>query len=295
MLLSRSPNRDRDRDQEVQMGQSLAEAAVRGTSTLTDEKRELLAAGDIEGLLALNRTTFGGFTMMAKEDDVDDDDADDDDDDDSDDDDDDDDDDDEDDEDDKGKRKPSAERRRIRELIAESTKHRKRASERGRRIAELEAEVAQLKKGSKAKGKDDEDDSDEDDSEAAKLKEENEKLQQRVVQSTLRTEFTDLTTGPKALAEFKNPKAAFRLLDLDDVEIDEDGDIIGLDEAIKALAKSEPYLLADKAKQEDDDEDDDDEDKPRRRRTGTPAGGNKRKKGNPNREKLLSKYPALRR
>lgn len=278
------------------MGQSLAEAAVRGTSTsLTDEKRELLANGDIEGLLALNRNSFGGFTMMAKDDDADDDDNDDNDDDDDDDGDDDDDDDDEDDEDEKAKRKPSAEKRRIRELIAESTKHRKRASERGRRIAELEAEIAKLSKGTKAKGKDDEDDSDEDDSEAAELKAQNEKLQERLVTQTLRTEFTDLTTGPKALAQFKNPKAAFRLLDLDDVEIDDDGDIIGLDDAIKALAKSEPYLLVDKAKDEDDEDEDDDEDKPRRRRTGTPAGGSKRKKGNPNRDKLVSKYPALRR
>lgn len=279
--------------------QSLADAAVRGTSSLTDEKRELLANGDIEGLLALNRQHFGGFVMVKREDDDADDDADDDDDDSDDDDDDDDDEDDDDADDDKGSKslsqKLKAKNRAIERLNNESAKHRKQAVQRGRRIAELEAEVAQLKKGSKAKGKDDEDDSNEDDSEAARLKEENEKLQQRVVQSTLRTEFTDLTTGPKALAEFKNPKAAFRLLDLDDVEIDDDGDIIGLDEAIKALAKSEPYLLVSKDDEKDDDEDDDDEDKPRRRRTGTPAGGSKRKKGNPNREKLVSKYPALRR
>ena len=107
-----------------------------------------------------------------------------------------------------------------------------------------------------------------------------------MIRSQLRTEFSDLTTGPKAIAAFRNPKAAFRLLDLDDVEID-DGEIIGLDDAIKELAEDEPYLLVkereDKAKS-----------KARRRSTGQKSGTS-RKRGNPNRDKLLAKYPALRR
>jgi hypothetical protein len=43
--------------------------------------------------------------------------------------------------------------------------------------------------------------------------------------------------------EWNNPKAALRLLDLDDVEIDDEGNVTGLDKAVKALADSEPYLL----------------------------------------------------
>ncbi len=46
--------------------------------------------------------------------------------------------------------------------------------------------------------------------------------------------------------------AAMKLLDLDDVEIDDDGEIDGLDKAIKALAKSHAFLI------KDDDEDDED-------------------------------------
>lgn len=278
------------------MGQSLAEAAVRGTTSTTEEARKLLDQGDIAGLLALQTQRFGGFKMKLDDadDDQDDDDVEDDDDDDQDDDD-----DEDDDDDDKGKRKkPTAAERRIQELSAESKKYRLKSVSRGKRVAELEAELEKLKTGGKAKAKtkdadDDEDDSDKDDSEAKRLKQENLQLQERLVRQQLRTEFTDLVTGPKALAQFKNPRAAFKLLDLDDVEIDEDGDIDGLEDAIKALAKDEPYLLADKASKDDEDDDEDD-DRPRRRRTGQPTGGG-RKKGNPNRDKLVSKYPALRR
>lgn len=86
-----------------------------------------------------------------------------------------------------------------------------------------------------------------------------------------------------------NPKAALRLADLSDVEIDDEGNVTGLKEALDALAKSDPYLLA-KAKSDDDDDDDD---KGKNSATGQPVG--KKSKGNPNRDKLLEKYPALRR
>jgi hypothetical protein len=84
---------------------------------------------------------------------------------------------------------------------------------------------------------------------------------------------------------WKNPRAALRLVDLSEVEIDDEGEVTGLDKALDALAKSDPYLLADSG----DDNDDGD---------STPTGqppARQRSKGNPNREKLLEKYPALRR
>jgi hypothetical protein len=59
-----------------------------------------------------------------------------------------------------------------------------------------------------------------------------------------------------------------------------------MEDAIKDLAKSHPYLLV---KEKDDDDDDDDDDKPRRRKTGQRTGGT-RKKGQPNRDALIKKY-----
>lgn len=78
-----------------------------------------------------------------------------------------------------------------------------------------------------------------------------------------------------------NPKAALKLADLSEVEIDDEGTVSGLREALDKLAKSDPYLLA-RAK-------DDEDDGP----TGQPMGS--RPRGNPSRDKLLEKYPALRR
>lgn len=88
-----------------------------------------------------------------------------------------------------------------------------------------------------------------------------------------------------------NPQAALRLLDLSEVEIDDDGKIDGLKEAVDKLIKEEPYLL--KKDNEDEDEDDSDEEKIK-----PPAGqGTRRRKsgGKPEqaRQKLLDKYPGL--
>lgn len=87
--------------------------------------------------------------------------------------------------------------------------------------------------------------------------------------------------------EWANPRAALKLADLSEVEIDDDGAVTGLAEALNALAKSDPYLLKSKS------EDDDDEDEGRPGATGQPP--RKKSKGNPDREKLLAKYPALNR
>lgn len=271
------------------MGQSLATRAVSGGTSsysLSDDALSALQSGDIEALMASHRSRFGGFTMLKEdEDDQDDDDSDDDsgaddgDDDESDE-------DEDDDADDKSKKKADP---RIKELSDENARWRVKFRKRGERISELETEIAELKKGKpKSKGKDDDEaDASGDDSASNELKTENEKLKEKLVTQSIRMEFNDLVTGSDALAKFKNPKTAFRLLDLSEVEIDEDGDITGLDDAIKALVKSDPYLLG-KGK------DDDDEDDEKPGSTGQPTG-RKRGKGNPNRDKLLDKYPALRR
>jgi len=91
--------------------------------------------------------------------------------------------------------------------------------------------------------------------------------------------------------KWENPKAALRLADLSEVEIDDEGNVTGLREALDKLAKSDAYLL----KKSSDDDDDDDDDKGKGGPVGQPVGGRQKQKGNPDREKLLSKYPALRR
>ena len=59
-----------------------------------------------------------------------------------------------------------------------------------------------------------------------------------------------------------NPDRAWRMLDLAEVEINDDGTVEGLEDAIKALAESDPYLIKKaNAAQDDDDTDDTDDGK----------------------------------
>lgn len=82
-----------------------------------------------------------------------------------------------------------------------------------------------------------------------------------------------------------NPERALALLDLSDVTIAEDGTVIGMDKAIEALSKSDPYLI----KTEDTPAGD-------LPPSGTPAGsGGRKPNASADREKMLAKYPALRR
>lgn len=84
-----------------------------------------------------------------------------------------------------------------------------------------------------------------------------------------------------------NPDRALRLLDLSEVEVNDEGEVIGMVEAIESLAKSDPYLIKTDA--------DDDEGK-----GGAPSGtsvgsnGKTKDKGKLDRAALEKKYPALR-
>lgn len=84
---------------------------------------------------------------------------------------------------------------------------------------------------------------------------------------------------------WRNPDTALKVIDLSEVDIDKDGKITGLDQAIKKLAESDSYLL----EQTDDD-------------TGLPKQpSGDRTKGKPQdrkvkaREDLVKKYAALQR
>lgn len=77
---------------------------------------------------------------------------------------------------------------------------------------------------------------------------------------------------------------ALRLADLSDVEIEEDGTVVGLKEALRALAKSKPHLIK---KADDKDE---------KRGPSGSANNGKRKgaKDKPDRTALSANYPILR-
>lgn len=86
----------------------------------------------------------------------------------------------------------------------------------------------------------------------------------------------------------------------EEVEIDEDGEVHGIESALKRIAKKKPWLIkAEKQDDDDDDEDEDDEDddKPEARRRTNQSGApqnRRRTKGGPDRQKLLQTYPSLR-
>jgi len=243
------------------MSRRLVGAAGRGVvkTVLSPEQQALLAEGDIEGLLEFHRAQFGSAKMEDEGDEDDEDEGD--------------------EGDAKGKRKKQDPKDvKIQELTAEAKKHRLKAREHRTAREQLEAENAELKrklsKATKGKDSSDDDEDGEDDAPPARVQE----LERTNEDLLIRLEFMANNKH-----EWKNPKAALKLLDLSDVEI-EDGEVVGLEDAIDQLAKDEPYLLKE-AKGE-----------PKQRRRG-PSGqptGTKRK-GNPNRDKLLSKYPALRR
>jgi hypothetical protein len=88
----------------------------------------------------------------------------------------------------------------------------------------------------------------------------------------------------------------------EDVEIDDDGEVTGVKDALKRIARKKPWLIkeADKASDDDDDEDDDedDTDEPAAQRrtskaTASAAAGRRKRKGEADREALLRTYPAL--
>jgi hypothetical protein len=97
--------------------------------------------------------------------------------------------------------------------------------------------------------------------------------------------------------DWVDPSDALRLVDLDEVDVDEDGtvDAKALRLALRDLAKRKPHLVK-KAKTESDaDEDEDQEDEePRSRRSGSTMNSRRKGKGQvPSREQLAKKFPVL--
>lgn len=85
--------------------------------------------------------------------------------------------------------------------------------------------------------------------EADKLKAEKEAAEQQAATYKTRFEKTARTNAfLKASGDLKlawvNTDTALRIAELDDLEINEDGSVDGIKDAVKALAKDHPYLLA---------------------------------------------------
>jgi hypothetical protein len=155
-----------------------------------------------------------------------------------------------------------------------------------RRKAELETEVSTLKTENaalKAEGKDGK----LDEATTARVTE----LQKTVDESSKTIQTLRINNAFLSANDFTwhDPEDAMRLADLSEVEIEEDGTVVGLKEALKKLAKAKPHLI--KKAEVKDDADVDDEDK-------NPSGSatNGRRKGGrakPDRAALSKTYPVL--
>lgn len=104
-----------------------------------------------------------------------------------------------------------------------------------------------------------------------------------------------LTASAQAKVVWHDPKVAMRAAELEDLEIDEDGNVVGIEEAVKTLAKSHKYLVNKDTGADDDEEE---EKKPRRGASGSGIGSVKSAKGKKtdgkiSREDLIKRFPAL--
>lgn len=158
---------------------------------------------------------------------------------------------------------------RITALEKEKDRHFRKAAREKKRADGLQVLLDAKAPAAKDKSKDE----DEDSSESARKVE---------VNTALALQNAFLMADTKH--EFVNTKAALKLLDVSDIDIDEDGTVDGMDEAIEALAKDHPYLLKKKAA-------------PARRKTGdgpTSSTKNSEKSAAAKKRELENRYPALR-
>lgn len=102
------------------------------------------------------------------------------------------------------------------------------------------------------------------------------------VGNAVRDHMSDLKLNPK------RTKAILRVIDLDDVDVEEDGTVEGVREALEQIAQDYPEWVLDPGGDEDDDEGS------RRRTSGRSSGKPRGKsKGGIDRNELASKFPAL--
>lgn len=128
--------------------------------------------------------------------------------------------------------------------------------------------------------------------EAAEAKEKADKLSAKLRSQTLELAFFKANT-----IDWADPADALKLVDLDEVDVDEDGtvDAKALRLALRDLAKRKPHLVKkSKAEPDDDDDEDDEDDEPRSRRSAPRMNGRRKGKGQtPSRADLAKKFPVL--
>jgi hypothetical protein len=128
--------------------------------------------------------------------------------------------------------------------------------------------------------------------EANEAKERASKLADKVRSQNLRLAFYESNT-----IEWADPADALKLVDLDEVDVDDDGtvDAKALRLALKDLAKRKPHLVKPKAAPEDDEDDEDDDEEPRSKRTAPTMNRRKNRVKAPTRADLAKKFPVLNR
>lgn len=182
---------------------------------------------------------------------------------------------------------------RLEDAEARAARYKKRMQAADRKNSEMAARITALEKGG------DKDKDAEPSEDLITAQKEVETL--REANSTLRVENSFLLNNTFT---WHDPKDVLALVLKDeDVEVDEDGEVAGMAQALKRIAKNKPWLVkkvesARDADTDDDDEDDEDDDEPvarrRQRSGGAQNGGTARQKGL-DRQKLLQTYPALNR
>lgn len=99
-----------------------------------------------------------------------------------------------------------------------------------------------------------------------------------------------LIASQKAKVNWFDVKIAQAAIESDDIEIDEEGNVTGMDEAVKALAKAKGFLV-DRGKSDKEDEEEDKKNGP----SGSAVGSRKKPKGSNtlDENKLREMFPAL--
>lgn len=153
-----------------------------------------------------------------------------------------------------------------------------------RRRQEAETERDELRQKLKSIEDRDKSDADRNSERLTELTSENENLRVNLKKSRIENAFL-----MDNKYNWHNPGRALQVVDLSDVEIDSDGNVLGMRKALDALAKSDPYLL----KQESNSEDA--EPKPNTQNGQRTPSRKDKSRGAGRDEELRKKYPALRR
>lgn len=94
--------------------------------------------------------------------------------------------------------------------------------------------------------------------------------------------------------KWHNPRLAFELLDLDEVDVDDKGkvDAASLKDAVTQLAKDHPYLVKKDSPSggEDNDEDNEGQDRERRTPSGARSSGSRKSRSTVRRKQIADKY-----